>query len=115
MTLNEFKDLLRQSPQSVTFEQTMQVIEQNYKFTPVAFRNGSLDNAQGENSGSCKLLTFAKQQGFDEQETLHCFGDYYRKDVLQSPNGDNHMNIRNFMKTGWAGIEFSGESLELLV
>jgi hypothetical protein len=27
--------------------------------------------------------------------------------------GTNHQNIRNFMKTGWDGIAFYGEALEL--
>jgi hypothetical protein len=28
-------------------------------------------------------------------------------------DGTNHQNIRNFMKTGWDGIAFYGEALEL--
>jgi len=112
MTLDKFRELLNRSPESVKFEQAMEVVEKNYDYTPTAFRNGTLENAQGENEGSCKLLAFAKLQGLSEQDTLHCFGDYYRNDVLRSPNGDNHMNIRNFIKSGWAGVEFSGEPLK---
>ncbi|MFK7815738.1 MAG: HopJ type III effector protein, partial [Gammaproteobacteria bacterium] len=36
---------------------------------------------------------------------------YYRDDVLQNPEGDNHQNIRNFMKTGWGGITFENDVL----
>jgi hypothetical protein len=35
---------------------------------------------------------------------LACFGTYYRDDVLANPEGSDHGNIRNFMKTGWAGV-----------
>jgi hypothetical protein len=34
------------------------------------------------------------------------------KEILGDP-GTNHQNIRNFMKTGWDGIAFYGEALEL--
>jgi hypothetical protein len=32
---------------------------------------------------------------------------------LGDPSGTNHQNIRNFMKTGWNGIQFEGEALQL--
>jgi hypothetical protein len=31
--------------------------------------------------------------------------------VLKHPEGTDHQNIRNFIKTGWNGIEFSGSAL----
>ena len=64
-------------------------------------------NETGQNSGSCKLFAFAQMQGLSEQQTLACFGDFYWQDVLPDPEGRDHQNIRNFIKTGWAGIEFS--------
>jgi hypothetical protein len=42
---------------------------------------------------------------------LSCFGAYYQEDVLGILT--EHQNIRNFMKTGWDGIAFYGEALEL--
>ena len=33
------------------------------------------------------------------------WGQYYR-DVLKNPDGDDHQNIRNFMKYGWEGVPF---------
>jgi hypothetical protein len=42
---------------------------------------------------------------------LACFGSYYRKDVLENPNGTDHQNIRNFMNRGWEGISFEKEAL----
>jgi HopJ type III effector protein len=46
-----------------------------------------------------------------EPQTLQMFGDYYRKDVLSSPAGSDHANIRQFMQYGWDGIEFAGQAL----
>jgi len=113
MTVQQYLDSLKTNPEQVSFTQTMEIIEQEYNFTEVSFVNGGLENAAGENSGSCKLFAFAKLNGITEQLTLHCFGDYYRVEVLQAVNGSNHMNIRNFMKTGWQGIEFTAEALQV--
>lgn len=111
MTLEVFLKKLKETPQEVAFTDTMAVVEANYDFTPTAFQNGDLRNEAGQNSGSCKLFSFAKIQGFSVEETLACFGDFYRKDVLENPEASNHQNIRNFMKTGWAGISFEGTAL----
>lgn len=111
MKLDTLLQLLRDSPQSVTFNDTMAVIDALYEFTPTAFRNGDLLNEANKNNGSCKLFSFARSRGLSQQQTLHCFGAYYRDDVLKHPEGTDHQNIRNFIKTGWAGIEFSGNAL----
>ena len=58
------------------------------------------------------IFAFAKLHDLTEQQTLHCFGDYYRVDVLQNRDGDNHQNIRHFMKTGWAAINILGMPLK---
>ena len=68
-------------------------------------------NEAGENNGSCKLFAFASAHKFSEQQTLNCFAQYYRDDVLNDPKGDSHQNIRNFMKFGWDGIKFYGTAL----
>lgn len=106
MKLNEFKNKLATSPEQLDFEDCINLIDSLYEFSPTAFSNGGLENEAGKNNGSCKIFAFAKQQGLDEQQTLNCFGRFYRDDVLQHPDADNHQNIRNFMKTGWAGIHF---------
>ena len=113
MTLNYFLQLLNDAPDSITFNDTIALIETLYDFTPTTFKNGDLVNEAGKNSGSCKLFSFAKLQGLPQQQTLHCFGAYYRDDVLKHPDGTDHQNIRNFMKTGWDGIVFEGEALKL--
>ncbi|WP_281227561.1 HopJ type III effector protein [Flavobacterium aquiphilum] len=113
MTINNFLDKLRQNPTANTFAETIDTIEENYNFIPTAFQNGDTHNAAGTNSGSCKLFAFAQLQKLSVDETLACFGAYYFEEVLGDPNGTNHQNIRNFMKTGWDGIQFEGEALEL--
>ena len=86
-------------------------MDENYEFTPSAFRNGELQNAAGQNSGSCKIFSFAKLQKLSAEKTLQCFGDYYRVDVLQNPQATDHQNIRNFIEFGWNGIDFEGSAL----
>lgn len=113
MSTTSFLEKLKSTPEAVTFAETIAVTEENYTFTPTAFQNGLQHNAAGENSGSCKLFAFAKAQQLTETETLACFGAYYFEEVLGDPNGTNHQNIRNFMKTGWNGIQFEGEALQL--
>lgn len=106
MTLEAFLQKLNTAPDSIAFTDTMAAIEASYDFTPAAFTNGSLRNEAGQNSGSCKLFAFALLNGLSEPQTLACFGAYYRDDVLKHPEGTDHQNIRNFMQTGWAGVNF---------
>jgi hypothetical protein len=113
MSITSFLEKVKQTPNTVTFPETIAVIEKNYNFTPTAFQNGTQHNAAGENSGSCKLFAFAKLQNLSQTETLACFGAYYFDEVLGDPNGSNHQNIRNFIKSGWDGIAFEGTALEL--
>ncbi len=111
MELNTFLQRLNDAPGSIAFNDTIAVIDALYEFTPTTFKNGDQLNEAGKNNGSCKVFSFAKLQQLTPQKTLHCFGDYYRKDVLGNPDGTDHQNIRNFIKTGWAGIEFQGSAL----
>lgn len=113
MNLNEFLDKLHHHADSLEFTDTMTVIEALYQYTPTEFTNGDTTNAAGQNAGSCKLFSFARLQHLSEAQTLACFGRYYRDDVLKNPEGTDHQNIRNFMKTGWAGVKFAGEALTL--
>ncbi|MFN4761961.1 HopJ type III effector protein [Gillisia sp. Q332] len=112
MNPTQFITALKQDPKENEFLRTIQVIEDHYNFTPSAFTNGDLKNNPGENNGSCKIFAFAKLEGLSEYFTLSCFGKYYFDDVLENFDAKNHLNIRNFMKTGWDGIEFKGNPLE---
>ncbi len=112
MKLNKFKTKLKSTPTTITFSETMQVIEDLYNFTPTAFTNGKIKNNVGENSGSCKLFAFAKLQKLTKEETLFCFGEHYTS-VLEDENGVSHQNIRNFIKTGFDGLFFENDTLSL--
>lgn len=111
-TFSNFKERLETQSPEVRFEEIIAIVDEYFEFTPSAFTNGDLRNESGENSGSCKLFSVAKIMGLDEQQTLNAFGQYYRDDVLGNPEGDDHQNIRNFMKTGWAGIDFEQSALQ---
>ncbi len=111
MNLETFFTKLETTPESVEFAETMAVIDEHYTFTETAFSNGSLENQAGENSGSCKLFSFAMINDMNKAQTLACFGHYYRDDVLNNPDASDHQNIRNFMNTGWQGISFAGNAL----
>jgi hypothetical protein len=112
MELDTFLKRLKETPGSIAFNDTIALIDAMYEFTPTAFTNGALHSEAGQNNGSCKIFSFARLQRLTPQQTLHCFGDYYRKDVLGNPEGSDHQNIRNFMKSGWEGISFEGEALK---
>jgi hypothetical protein len=111
MDVNAYIEKIKKFPETLKFDETIKVIEENYSFTPTAFQNGALYNKAGENSGSCKLFSFAQLHQLSQEHTLACFGAYYFEDVLMHPDATNHQNIRNFMKTGWEGIKFEGSAL----
>lgn len=113
MTLEVFLNKLKTSPEQIQFADTMAVIDSLYDFTPTAFVNGNTHNAAGQNNGSCKLFSFARLNRLSAEQTLSCFGDYYRQDVLGHPDGSDHQNIRNFMRSGWDGIQFEGDALKI--
>lgn len=112
MTIQQFKTKLEASPTTITFAETMQVIEDSYNFTPTSFTNGELKNNVGENTGSCKVFALAKHQKLTKQATLFCFGEHYQN-VLEDDKGSSHQNIRNFMKTGFEGLSFESEAISL--
>lgn len=109
--LESFFRQLSSEPETISFQQTIQLIDALYDFTPTAFVNGEVENAAGENNGSCKILAFALLHQLSEPQTLALFGDYYRVEVLPDIKGTNHANIRSFMRSGWDGVEFSGDAL----
>lgn len=104
-----------QEGERVTFNETLQIITENYNYQPTEFYNGlgsdKLTNAAGQNEGSCRLFAFAKLHHFDKAQTLNLFGAYYWEDVLNNPEGSDHQNIRQFTHYGWDGIQFSGNPL----
>jgi hypothetical protein len=99
-------DKIKSSHETIDFQELINYIDQNYDFEPVAFLNGELENAAGQNNGSCKVFQFALIEKLSPDQTLKCFGAYYFEDVLKNPEANNHQNIRNFMKHGFGGLHF---------
>jgi hypothetical protein len=107
----DFISQLTSNAEQVSFERVMQVISENYNYLPATFSNGDLVNEAGTNEGSCKIFYFAKLNKLTEQQTLACFGRFYREDVINNPEGNDHGNIRNFMLHGWSKVEFNSVAL----
>ena len=103
---------LKNDADSIQFNDVISYIDENYEFTPTKFKNGETVNEENQNNGSCKVFSFAKLNNLSTEDTLALFGEFYRKDVLLKPEGDDHQNIRNFMKFGWDGILFEGDALK---
>ena len=111
MELELFLNRLESHPETIEFPDVIALINQLYTFIPTGFRNDELYNEAGQNTGSCKIFSFARLHDLGQEQTLALFGAFYRSDVLKTPDGDSHPNIRQFMKTGWDGIEFDGVPL----
>lgn len=109
MQLNTFLTTIGQDT-ALDFEDTMAVITENYDYQPTGFHNGDLRNEAGQNEGSCKIFAFAQLNELNQDQTLACFGRFYQ-DVLKTPQGTDHGNIRNFIQHGWAGITFDNQAL----
>jgi hypothetical protein len=113
--LNELIARIRHGD-SVSFSDSIAVIDTFYSFVPVRFMNGAgsaapVINEAGSNQGSCKIFYFARLHGLSREQTLALFGDYYWQDVLQHPDAADHANIRAFMRTGWDGVRYDGVAL----
>ncbi|WP_051560008.1 HopJ type III effector protein [Marinobacterium jannaschii] len=98
------------SDSTLDFEDCMQVISDHYVYSQTGFQNGDLRNEAGQNEGSCKIFAFAQLNNLNKDKTLACFGRFYQ-DVLNTPEGNDHGNIRNFINTGWDGIAFDSAAL----
>lgn len=97
------------------FEDVIAHVNDHYEYTPTRFTNGlgadPVVNEAGKNEGSCRLFALASVKGLGAEDTVQLFGRFYRDDVLKHPDGNDHANIRRFMRDGWAGIVFDGTAL----
>ena len=116
--LDELITQLKYDSGVTEFHDVINVINKYYLYTPTRFTNGpeeaGITNAAGENEGSCKIFSFAKINNLNIEQTLNCFGKYYRDDVLNHPEGFDHQNIRTFIKYGWEELTFEGHALKEL-
>ncbi|MBX8567638.1 HopJ type III effector protein [Pseudomonas cichorii] len=92
------------------FADTLAFIAAGYDYQPQAFNNGGVENAAGQNEGSCKTLGLALLEGLSDEETLLAFGEHYRS-VQATPEGTDHGNIRALIAHGLAGVKFEGDPL----
>lgn len=76
-----------------------------FSITAVPFKNGKIKNKKSENQGSAILFSFGLVKELSEKATLELFGEHHDS-VLENPDGKDHQNIRQFMKTGFAGLKF---------
>lgn len=111
-----FPNLLQRLKQGdADFEDVIAYVNEHYEYTPTRFTNGrgadAVINEAGKNEGSCRLFALARIKGLSEADTVQLFGRFYREDVLKNPAGNDHGNIRTFLREGWAGIHFDGAAL----
>lgn len=90
---------------SISFKDVLAFIESYYTHTPTAFQNGEAYNEATQNQGSAKVLTFAQLNNLSKEDTLSLFAEHYLA-VLNTPEGTDHQNIRQFMAHGWDGVKF---------
>lgn len=103
MQITDFRQQL-QNPNH-QFADTLAFIEENYRFQPTVFKNGNVENNQGQNEGSCKVLALAILEGFTDQEALLAFAEHYQS-VLANPDGSDHQNIRSLQENGLKAVVF---------
>ncbi len=107
-SVSDFRARLRN--RNHPFSDTLAFISSHYDYQPSQFHNGSVENAAGENEGSCKTLGLAVLEGFTTEEALLSFGEHYQS-VLATPGGTDHRNIRALMETGLPGVRFDQQPL----
>jgi hypothetical protein len=112
MSMKEQVDTLLQQVKagSISFKDVIEFIEAHYQHIPTAFKNGATYNEATQNQGSAKVFTFAQLNTLDKENTLALFAEHYQA-VVNTSDGTDHPNIRQFMIHGWEGIVFDGKAL----
>lgn len=105
-----FDDAKRDFVEAITkrnhqFADTLAFVSTWYDFTPTAFSNGDVHNNSQENQGSAKVIALATELGLSRQQLLYCFGEHYRE-VLATPHGNNHFNLRRLQRDGHTNVCF---------
>lgn len=100
-----------QSTEYVNFKEFIALIEKEYNFTNIAFKNGNLYNKDDENQGSAKVFCFALMYSLSKEQTLRCFGEHYKSVLNSKPEDKSHLNIRNFIKLGFKGLKIDKKAL----
>mgnify|MGYP002715060916 CR=1 FL=1 len=77
--LNELRSRLQQD--DYAFSETLAFVAEHYDYQPSAFRNGDVENAAGQNEGSCKTLGLALLEGLSQGELVRA-ADAVVKDAI---------------------------------
>ncbi len=93
------------------FAKVLEFIDAYYQHQPTAFKNGDAYNEATQNQGSSRVFAFAQLNKLSAEDTVYLFAEHY-KAVVDTPEGTDHQNIRQFMAHGWNGIAFEGEALK---
>lgn len=96
---------------AIAFNGVLQFIDEHYQHQPTAFKNGDAYNEATQNQGSARVFAFAQLNDLSKDDTLYLFAEHYQS-VLDTPDGADHQNIRQFMAHGWDGIKFEGQALQ---
>lgn len=99
----EFAEKIKAGAQ-VTLAESLKVIDDNYEYFAVPFKNGDVENPANVNIGSAKIFSFGLMTKMDVDSVLRMFGEIYRD---LKPDGTDHANVRAFIKNGWSGVEFN--------
>jgi hypothetical protein len=74
-------------------------------------RVGGATGRDGLHRGGARSIV-SQLHELSEQETLRLFCEHYQN-VLDTPDGDSHANIRSFLLNGWEGIDMASSPLRL--
>lgn len=107
--MSNFREQLQQG--TLKFVDVLAHIESLFDTHAVSFQNGNLINTAEQNQGSAKVLYFAQINCWTKEDTLSLFAEHYQA-VLDTPEGTDHQNIRQFMENGWEGVLFEGAVLK---
>ena len=97
----------------MTFSDFTNLIDQEYEFINIAFKNNGLINSKEENQGSAKIFCFGLMHSLSEEDVIRCFGEHYQSVVDDPENNNSHLNIRSFISNGWKGILINQNALKL--
>ena len=111
MQLDAFLTRLAKDPDSVRLEEALSAISESYDVSPVGYTLGGVRFDLPQSKRTCQLYAFGLLHGLPKDLTLQCFGDDYRRDVLQNPLGTDHHSIRLFAMHGFEGLNLDAMPL----
>jgi len=105
MKLDAFLKKLNDDPEAVTFDEALATVGEHYRLTPCGYTLAGVRFDVDQVHRSCQLYAFGILHKLSKEQTLACFGEHYREDVLKHPQGSDHQTVRLFMQVGWEGLK----------